>query len=74
MLAIAADEYIKLHQKGVVKLDEFVTETPTSDVPSFNSDIQYWIDYIQESDSKKFKSIQERLLQIQNIVDKRCGF
>ena len=74
MLAIAADEYIKLHQKGVVKLDEFVTETPTPDVPSFNSDIERWIEYIQESDSKKFKNIQERLLQIQNIVDHRCGF
>jgi len=74
MLAIAADEYIKLHKKGVVKLDDFVTETPSPKTPLLDSDIEHWIEYIYSSDNKKFKDIQERLLQIQNIIDARCGF
>jgi len=73
MLAIAADEYVKQHKKGLVKMDDFVTETSEKLPPKFNGNIEEWVSYIQDLDNSTFKELQTRLLQLQNISDKRCG-
>ena len=73
MLAIAADEYVQQNKKGLVKMDDFVSESVSKLPPKFDCDIQKWISFIQQLDVSEFKDMQARLLQIQNIVDKRCG-
>ena len=72
MLAIAADEYVKQNRKGLVKIDDFVSEENTKVPPKFEDDIQKWISYIQQLNSSDFKEVQARLLQIQHITDDRC--
>lgn len=71
MLAITADEYLKNHKRGLVKLDEFSTEKITSKIPNFMGDIDSWINYISSINGLELNDIRERLLQIQNMVDKR---
>lgn len=71
MLAIAADDYVKNHSKGLVKLDEFSTEDIGERVPSFFSDVDEWIGYISRIDGDERKRFQQRLLQIQTIIEDR---
>ena len=71
MLAITADEYIKSHRRGLVKLDEFSTEQISSKVPNFMGDIESWVQYISSVDNDEFNGVKQRLMQIQNVVDKR---
>ena len=73
MLAIAADEYTKSHKQGLVKLDNF---SPTEDrvvTPNISSGIDTWIGFITSIDVEEFKEVQQKLTQIQNIVDERNG-
>lgn len=72
MLAIAADEYTKTHKQGFVELDKFTGKT-VSVTPDMSSDIDNWIDYIQGSSNEEFKLLQQKLTQIQNVVDRRNG-
>jgi hypothetical protein len=69
MLAIAADEYVKQHNKGLVKLDDF-NEDDRVTVPRFFSDMNQWINYVTGIDAKDKSDIKERLLQLQNLMDK----
>lgn len=71
MLAISADEYIKNHKKGLVKLDEFTSSEVSARTPNFFADIDSWIEYCSMADFDEKKSIQNRLMQIQNIMDGR---
>jgi len=73
MLAISADEYIKNHRKGLVKLDHFTTEEVSSKIPSFLSDIEDWAGYITGLGNEEVKLLQDRILQLQNIMDQRDG-
>lgn len=73
MLAISADFYIKNHKKGLIKLDDFTCNEVSARVPTIFSDITSWVNYISKSDDNSFKDLQDRLTQIQNIVDKRNG-
>ena len=69
MLAIAADEYVKQHNKGLVKLDDF-NEDDRVTVPRFFSDMNQWINYVTGINTKDKSDIKERLLQLQNLMDK----
>lgn len=71
MLAIAADEYTKQHKKGLVKLDDFVVEGDDIKLPKLFADIEDWVSYISNAHTDDVKGIQQRLLQIQNIMDGR---
>jgi len=71
MLAIAADEYTKQHKKGLVKLDDFVVEGDDIKLPKLLADIEDWVAYISNANTDSVKDIQQRLLQIQNIMDGR---
>tara|TARA_R110002124_G_scaffold248182_1_gene413314 strand:- start:932 stop:1168 length:237 start_codon:yes stop_codon:yes gene_type:complete len=73
MLAISADEYIKNHKKGLVKLDHFTTDEVSSKIPNFLSDIEDWAGYITSIDNEEVKVLQDRILQLQNIMDQRDG-
>ena len=73
MLAITADEYIKNHKKGLVKLDHFTTDEVSSNIPNFLSDIEDWAGYITSIDDEEVKLLQQRILQLQNIMDQRDG-
>ena len=73
MLAISADEYIKNHKKGLVKLDHFTTDEVGSNIPNFLSDIEDWAGYITSIDDGEVKLLQQRILQLQNIMDQRDG-
>ena len=73
MLAIAADEYTKNHKNDTVSLDDF---SPTEDklvTPNISSGIDTWIQFVTGVDNSNFKSLQQKLTQIQNIVDERNG-
>jgi hypothetical protein len=73
MLAIAADEYTKNHKNDTVSLDDF---SPTEDkllTPNISSGIDTWIQFVTSVDNSNFKSLQQKLTQIQNIVDERNG-
>jgi hypothetical protein len=73
MLAITADEYIKNHKKGLVKLDDFTCNEVSSSIPNFLADIEDWAGYITSIDDEQVKSLQQRILQLQNIMDQRDG-
>ena len=73
MLAITADEYIKNHKKGLVKLDDFTTNEVSFRTPNFLADIEDWSNYITSIDNDDVKMIQQRILQLQNIMDQRDG-
>ena len=73
MLAITADEYIKNHRKGLVKLDSFTSDEGSSKIPNFLADIEDWAGYITSVDDEEVKSLQQRILQLQNIMDQRDG-
>ena len=73
MLAITADEYIKNHKKGLVKLDDFTCNEVSSSIPNFLADIEDWAGYITSVDDEQVKSLQQRILQLQNIMDQRDG-
>tara|TARA_R100000808_G_scaffold9592_2_gene26209 strand:- start:9696 stop:10022 length:327 start_codon:yes stop_codon:yes gene_type:complete len=69
MLAITADEYIKQHKRGLVKLDEFSTENISAATPNFFSPVENWIGYLSTVDSSEKIRIKERLIQLQNMMD-----
>tara|TARA_B100000029_G_C17546480_1_gene948620 strand:+ start:968 stop:1294 length:327 start_codon:yes stop_codon:yes gene_type:complete len=69
MLAITADEYIKQHKRGLVKLDEFSTENVSAATPNFFSPVENWIGYLSTVDSSEKIRIKERLIQLQNMMD-----
>jgi len=71
MLAITADEYVKNHRRGLVKLDEFSTENVSAKVPNFFGDVESWIGYIRTIDGDERKRFQQRLLQLQTIMENK---
>ena len=73
MLAICADEYTKKHKKGLVKLDNFSMEDDNVITPNISSGIDNWIEFITSINVDEFKEVQQKLTQIQNIVDERNG-
>jgi hypothetical protein len=73
MLAITADEYIKNHKKGLVTIDEFTCNEVSAKVPNFLSNIEDWAGYITSIDNEGVKVLQQRLMQLQNIMDQRDG-
>jgi len=74
MLAIAADEYIKNHNKGLVKLDDFSTECVNARIPHIMAEIGDWVNYVSSISLDDLKSLGERILQLQNVMDKRNEF
>ncbi len=73
MLAITADEYLKANKKGLVKLDNFSHTEDRVQTPNISSGIDNWIEFITTIDVNEFKEVQQKLTQIQNIVDERNG-
>tara|TARA_R100000781_G_scaffold51791_1_gene34043 strand:+ start:273 stop:596 length:324 start_codon:yes stop_codon:yes gene_type:complete len=69
MIAIASNEYIKNHDPNNMKIDEF--ESDKRVVPSFYADIVTWQELIRSSDIGRLREIQERLVQLENLVRQR---
>ena len=69
MIAIASNEYIKNHDPNNMKIDDFDSEKKV--VPSFYSDITVWRELIMKSDSGRLEEIQDRHIQIENLVRQR---
>lgn len=72
MLAMTADEYIKRHKDGEIKLDSFINNESIS-TPNISADIDKWIQYVSNIDVNDFIQLQQKITQIQNIVDERVG-
>lgn len=68
MLAIAAKEYVNNHKKDISNLTNFMDSSPT-----FFSDVESWKKYIEKSPTSELKKIQNRHLQIGNIIRKRVN-
>ena len=68
MLAIAAKEYVQNHKSETLTLSNFMDSSPT-----FFSDIERWKKYIEKSPTSDLKRIQNRHLQIGNIIRKRVN-
>lgn len=69
MLAIASNEYIKNHDPNNMKIDEFNSDKEVA--PNFYSDITVWRELIMKSDSGRLEEIQDRLIQLENLVRQR---
>ena len=69
MLAIASSEYIKNHDPNNMKIEDFDSDKQV--VPSFYSDITLWRELIIKSDSGRLEEIQDRLIQLENLVRQR---
>ena len=52
-----------------MKIDDFDSEKKV--VPSFYSDITVWRELIMKSDSGRLEEIQDRLIQLENLVRQR---
>lgn len=71
MLAIAADEYIKNNRKGLIKIDNFLDEKNNLIIPGLFSSIDKWIEYLSSIDNEELKKVQQKFLQIKNILDEK---
>mgnify|MGYP003634607827 CR=1 FL=1 len=69
MLAVTADEYIKQHKRGLVKLDDFSSENVSMSTPNFFSPVDDWIGYLSTIDNTERTRIKERIVQLQNMMD-----
>ena len=68
MLAIAAKEYVENHKSEILNLTNFMDSSPT-----FFSDVECWKKYIEKSTTADLKKIQNRHLQIGNIIRRRVN-
>ena len=69
MLSITAKEFITKHDPKNMRLEDF--ESDNEVVPNFYSDITVWRELIMKSDTGRLREIQERLVQLENLVRQR---
>tara|TARA_B100000029_G_scaffold99371_2_gene89525 strand:- start:2039 stop:2362 length:324 start_codon:yes stop_codon:yes gene_type:complete len=69
MVAIASNEYIKNHDPNNMKIEDFGSDNKV--VPSFYADITVWRELIMKSDIGRLEEIQDRLIQLENLVRQR---
>lgn len=70
MLGQAANEYVSNHANGVVKIDEFTNENIVL-MPQFYSEIDVWLEYIDNLSPEELKKLQTRNIQISNMIKKK---
>ena len=68
MLALAAREYVENHKSEILNLTNFMDSSPT-----FFADINEWKKFVEKSPISELKKIQNRHMQVGNIIRKRTN-
>ena len=68
MLAIAAKEYVENHKSEILNLTNIMDSSPT-----FFADINEWKKFVEKSPISELKKIQNRHMQVGNIIRKRTN-
>lgn len=69
-LGISAEEYSENHKEGFMKITDF-TNKDAVHVPLFFAEIDKWKKYIDSMPRTDIKKFQQRLQQINNIMNKK---
>ena len=71
-LAVIADDYVRTHGKNS-KIVDFIGDDVKSSLPIFYAPIKNWVESVRELSSEEFTKLQERHLQLGNLINAEAG-